>query len=258
MPSLKAEVLRTTSNDERHPAKYMVDGNEKTFWCATGMYPQEVLVGFRSEEGKPVPVSLNRLKTVTTGIRKLSVHASSETQPIKFRAVLDVEVAEKTAASSVQNESFQVNAKVGSSVRFVKLVIQSGWCDFATIHSLVFEGDVEAVVEEPPPAANLIPNASGPTTLEPPITFGAVLDVEVAEKTAASSVQNESFQVNAKVGSSVRFVKLVIQSGWCDFATIHSLIFEGDVEAVVEEPPPAANLIPNASGPTTLEPVGSH
>ena len=136
MSHLPAEVLMTTSKDPRYPELNMVDGNMDTFWTTTGMFPQEVLVGFQERT-----VSLSRLKTWSHGIRRLAVQASCETQPIKFKSILDVELSEKSG-SSLQTETFQINSTVGSGVRFVKIILQTGWEDFATVHNLVFEGEL--------------------------------------------------------------------------------------------------------------------
>ena len=157
MSQIKAEVLLTTSNDERYPGYNMVDGDEKTFWSTTGMYPQEVLIGF-----KDATVTLSKLKTASHAIRRLVVKASCETQPIKFKVMLDVEMGEKPTAGNLQSESFQINSTVGSSVKFVKLIIQSGWEDFSTIHDLSFEGEVESEAPAPVPS-----NLTGPPAALP-------------------------------------------------------------------------------------------
>eukprot|EP01063_Lacrimia_lanifica_P039922 TRINITY_DN8903_c0_g2_i1.p3 TRINITY_DN8903_c0_g2~~TRINITY_DN8903_c0_g2_i1.p3 ORF type:complete len:164 (+),score=78.13 TRINITY_DN8903_c0_g2_i1:63-554(+) len=155
MSQLKAEVLMTTSNDNRQPGSHMVDGDTSSFWSTTGMYPQEVLIGF-----KDATVTLTKLKTWSHGVRKLVVQASCETQPINFKAVLELELAEKPVSTPLQQETFQVNSTVGASIRFLKLIIQSGWEDFATIHNLVFEGEVEAEPQAPTPSkANAAPSA---------------------------------------------------------------------------------------------------
>eukprot|EP01061_Rhynchopus_euleeides_P030292 TRINITY_DN50377_c0_g1_i1.p1 TRINITY_DN50377_c0_g1~~TRINITY_DN50377_c0_g1_i1.p1 ORF type:complete len:163 (+),score=37.51 TRINITY_DN50377_c0_g1_i1:377-865(+) len=154
MAQIPMEVLMTTSNDSRHSGENMLDGDSNTFWTTTGMFPQEVLLGFKENT-----VSLTRLKTSSCGVRRLVVQASSETQPIKFKAILDVELGERPS-SSRQTETFQINSTVGSGVRFLKLVMQSGWEDFATIHSVAVDGTVDEAAAAPelsqqpgPPAA---------------------------------------------------------------------------------------------------------
>ena len=37
-------ILLTTSLDPAYPEENMLDGDEKTFWISTGLFPQEVLI----------------------------------------------------------------------------------------------------------------------------------------------------------------------------------------------------------------------
>eukprot|EP00754_Rhynchopus_humris_P043087 Rhum_TRINITY_DN2971_c0_g1::Rhum_TRINITY_DN2971_c0_g1_i1::g.8916::m.8916/K19369/HSPB11; heat shock protein beta-11 len=153
MSQLETEVLMTTSSDPRFSGSNMVDGNVATFWTTTGMFPQEVLLGFQGST-----VTLTRLKLWCHGVRKLVVQVSCETHPVKFKAALSMELAEKPTSTNIQTETFQINNTVGSDVRFVKLILQSGWEDFASIHSVVLEGDVQKEAPRP----ELPPSGQGP------------------------------------------------------------------------------------------------
>eukprot|EP00756_Hemistasia_phaeocysticola_P015343 Hpha_TRINITY_DN15407_c1_g1::TRINITY_DN15407_c1_g1_i1::g.172979::m.172979/K19369/HSPB11; heat shock protein beta-11 len=135
---LKTEVLLTSSNDDRFPGSNIVDGKEDTFWMTTGMYPQEILFGFRGNT-----VGVQRIRMSSYHIRRLRIEASYETLPIKFQELLHLELQDKSG--QIQIESHQVSR--GNGIRFVKIILQSGWDDFASVHSVAFDGDVEATGE---------------------------------------------------------------------------------------------------------------
>ena len=44
-----ASVTSATCQDDRHPAAAIIDGNEKTFFYTTGLFPQEVVIAFNKE-----------------------------------------------------------------------------------------------------------------------------------------------------------------------------------------------------------------
>ena len=54
-----AQICMASSTDPSHPAEHIIDGKESTFWTTTGLYPQEVIIGF----GRPV--SIRTIKTNT-------------------------------------------------------------------------------------------------------------------------------------------------------------------------------------------------
>merc|ERR1719181_355393 len=37
-------VVVSTSYDERHPPENIIDGNPRSFWATTGLYPQEFII----------------------------------------------------------------------------------------------------------------------------------------------------------------------------------------------------------------------
>jgi len=48
LSSAGAHVALATSSDDKHPPENMIDGNAETFWCSTGMFPQEVVIKFQT------------------------------------------------------------------------------------------------------------------------------------------------------------------------------------------------------------------
>ncbi|XP_037537039.1 intraflagellar transport protein 25 homolog [Nematolebias whitei] len=45
------KVVLVSSSDENHPPENIIDGNTKTFWMSTGMFPQEFIIRFAEVTG---------------------------------------------------------------------------------------------------------------------------------------------------------------------------------------------------------------
>lgn len=135
MPILRPDVVLSTCFDERFPASNVLDGLESTFYLTTGLFPQEILMNFSGDE-----VSVNRIQLVCHGVKAIKIERCTEHVPSAFEPVVDCELA--SPPSGLQREQFQVNkATVGNGVRFLKIIIASGYEQFAAIHSIVVEGD---------------------------------------------------------------------------------------------------------------------
>lgn len=122
-PRSAMRVVMATCSDERHPPEHALDEDDATFWVTTGMYPQEIVV--RLDQAREV----NRLRTLTTNVRKLALECCDGPTPEKFRPVFEVELPEKDGRP--QTETHQFSAK---GATFLKLTIASGWGHFASVH----------------------------------------------------------------------------------------------------------------------------
>eukprot|EP00672_Neobodo_designis_P004121 CAMPEP_0174861648 /NCGR_PEP_ID=MMETSP1114-20130205/52091_1 /TAXON_ID=312471 /ORGANISM="Neobodo designis, Strain CCAP 1951/1" /LENGTH=137 /DNA_ID=CAMNT_0016096669 /DNA_START=111 /DNA_END=521 /DNA_ORIENTATION=- len=135
---LEPRILLTTASDERFPADAMLDGNMKSFFLTTGMFPHEVLLSFSDDNA---PVNITKVSLVGHGIKKLRVERCTEQYATAFEPMVDCEV-NASGEGGLQQETYQINkATVGQGVRYVKLVLAEGHEPFAAIHSLVFEGE---------------------------------------------------------------------------------------------------------------------
>mmetsp|Transcript_28681 Transcript_28681/g.71041 ORF Transcript_28681/g.71041 Transcript_28681/m.71041 type:complete len:133 (+) Transcript_28681:148-546(+) len=123
------EVIFTSCNDENHPGSNIIDGNDRTFWITTGLFPQQFIVQLK-EEG-----SFSRLKTVTTNVRKLCFEKCTEDQPTAFEQIFEAEL-DSPQGSRIQQETHAVSLH---TARFVRVTIVSGWDDFASVHRLGIE-----------------------------------------------------------------------------------------------------------------------
>jgi heat shock protein beta-11 len=139
MSAIKLEALLATSNDERYPASNIVDGRPNTFFVSTGSYPHEILLGVRTTSGS---ANASKISVVASGIKKLRIEKCVDVQPAKFDSVVEVEMSNRDSSGSKQYEQFQLNkATAGSNIRFLKLVILSGYEEFAAVYDVAVEGE---------------------------------------------------------------------------------------------------------------------
>mmetsp|Transcript_104917 Transcript_104917/g.180924 ORF Transcript_104917/g.180924 Transcript_104917/m.180924 type:complete len:139 (-) Transcript_104917:889-1305(-) len=133
--TVKTEVLYQTSIDDRYPACNLHDGDEKTFWISTGMFPQEVLLKLNCTSA-----NVTKIRTWSYHIKKLVIEKCTEAQPVKFDKIVETELSDK--AGAMQIESFAINQTMGPDVKYLKIHIASGWDDFVSMHSIIVEGDI--------------------------------------------------------------------------------------------------------------------
>jgi len=119
-----AQVVMATSTDERYPADNIVDGDYETFWPTTGLYPQEFVISLANA------VTISKIQTNTTNVRKLTVERCEGPEPERFEKVFEVELKDKNGHLQVENH------QVNTSAKYLKFVIGSGWDDFASVHTV--------------------------------------------------------------------------------------------------------------------------
>ena len=141
MGPIKSEVILCTSSDERYPPSNAVDGKPSTFFITTGNYPQELILGFKCGCANITKICLS-----SNGIRKIKIEKSVESTPSKFETLVECEMDYKedsnSSRSNRQLEQFQINkGTVGNGVRYLKLVLLSGYNEFSAIFDFSAEGD---------------------------------------------------------------------------------------------------------------------
>jgi len=130
LASAGAEIIFTSCNDENHPGSNVVDGNDRTFWVTTGLFPQQFIIQLKDES------TFSKLKTVTTNVRKISFEKCNEMSPTSFEKFYEVELA--SPGGRIQQESHSVKEQ---KARFVRVTLISGWDDFASVHRLGIEAN---------------------------------------------------------------------------------------------------------------------
>ncbi len=60
----RCEVVLATSNDERYPARNILEQQNETFWISTGMFPQEVMLRLNLDDVETARPTLARLSRI--------------------------------------------------------------------------------------------------------------------------------------------------------------------------------------------------
>ena len=139
--TVRLEVLLATCSDERYPPSNAVDPNPNTFFLTTGLYPQELVLGFKGATA----ANISRIRTLTHGVKKMRIEKSVELTPTKFEVLLECDPAnpqDPSGAPHKQDEQFLVTkTTLGSAVRFLKVVLLSGYDHFAAVYDISVEGE---------------------------------------------------------------------------------------------------------------------
>ncbi|XP_045890461.1 intraflagellar transport protein 25 homolog isoform X1 [Micropterus dolomieu] len=163
LSSLGATVVVATSSDENHPPENITDGNTKTFWMSTGMFPQEFIIRF-AEPSKISTVTVDSyndcaLKTIWC-LYPASVHGETKkvawTEPhntisaMICLSVKHLKIEKNTSPNTSQFEfvtekefehtegHLQSNAFLlnGSSANHLRFIISSGYDHFVSVHRI--------------------------------------------------------------------------------------------------------------------------
>ena len=120
-----AEVIFSSSYDEKNPPENIFDSSKKTFFSSTGMYPQEICIQF-----EPIKV-VNNVNITSYGIKKIAIH-TCENDSAHF--VKQSEESKVANSSGLQN--IKLELKKNPKVRVLKIEVLEGYEDFFTIHNV--------------------------------------------------------------------------------------------------------------------------
>ncbi|XP_061753621.1 intraflagellar transport protein 25 homolog [Nerophis ophidion] len=121
--SLGAKVVVATSSDENHPSENIIDGNTKTFWMSTGMFPQEFIIRF---------AEMTNVSSVTFdsyNIQHLQVEKNTSENASHFEFVAEKEF--KHTEGHLQSNAISLNGTTATHLRFI---IASGYDHFVSVH----------------------------------------------------------------------------------------------------------------------------
>uniref|UniRef100_A0A8C6VU39 Heat shock protein, alpha-crystallin-related, b11 n=1 Tax=Nothobranchius furzeri TaxID=105023 RepID=A0A8C6VU39_NOTFU len=116
--SLGVKVVFASSCDENHPPENIMDGNTKTFWTSTGMFPQEFVIRF-PEPTRVAAVTVESYNGTKTVVTINSTHCPG--------SVMKFERTER----HLQLNTLSLN---GSSAVHLRFVIASGHDHFVSVH----------------------------------------------------------------------------------------------------------------------------
>ena len=120
-----AEVIFSSSYDEKHPPENIFDSSKKTFFSSTGMYPQEICIQF-----EPVKV-ISNVNVTGYGIKKIAIHTCENDSAHFTKQSEDSKVSNSNGLQNIKLE-----LKKSPKVRVLKIEVLEGYEDFFTIHNV--------------------------------------------------------------------------------------------------------------------------
>lgn len=123
---MSAEVIFSTSYDDKYPPHNILNNSNSMFWVSTGLYPQEIVLNL------PIPKVISDIQISFIGIKKLTIETCENDSAVKF--TVQSEVANIPNKSSVQDINCRFSSKTTNKI--VKVVVHEGYGFFSCINSL--------------------------------------------------------------------------------------------------------------------------
>ncbi|XP_008286681.1 intraflagellar transport protein 25 homolog isoform X1 [Stegastes partitus] len=121
--SLGAKVVLAASSDENHPPENIIDGNTKTFWMSTGMFPQEFVIRFAE------PTTIAAVTVDSYNVKHLKIEKNMSQNASQFEPVTEKEF--EYTEGHLQSNAISLN---GSSATHLRFIITSGYDHFVSVH----------------------------------------------------------------------------------------------------------------------------
>ncbi|VDK40532.1 unnamed protein product [Taenia asiatica] len=120
-------VISATSNDERFPAKNVLNIKDNNFWLTTGIFPQCLIISLDSK------TVLNSLKLVSACVKSFMVEtASDDTTNYQTTVEMNVDIG----GNQVQITKCPLN---GALCKRIKLTILNAYDHFVAVYKVIFE-----------------------------------------------------------------------------------------------------------------------
>lgn len=120
-----AEVIFSSSYDEKHDPNNIFTSNKKQFFASTGMFPQEICVQFSSEK------NIKSVSICSYGIKRVQIQTCENEAAMQFETQ-----AEQSELPGGKMQNISLNLQKCPRVKVMKIIVLEGYEDFFTIHSL--------------------------------------------------------------------------------------------------------------------------
>ncbi|KAI8589544.1 galactose-binding domain-like protein [Geranomyces variabilis] len=151
--SAGARVAMTTSSDARHPVENIIDGNTKTFWMTTGLYPQEIVVSL------PELVAVTKIIVTSTKVAHWTADVSAHEKPHHFERLATQDVEDSDQGLQITTLSLP---KADNMARHVRLGATKGHGPFASVHKVAVYGNEPGMMVPTPPPPTAASDSGGP------------------------------------------------------------------------------------------------
>ena len=121
-----AEIIFSSSYDEKNPPENIFDNSNKKFFSSTGMFPQEICIQF--ENPKPV----KSVGIVSYGIKKVSIQTCENDSAVNFKT----QAEQNEIPNSNGLQKIKLNLVKNPNVKVLKIEVLEGYEDFFTIHNV--------------------------------------------------------------------------------------------------------------------------
>ena len=121
-----AEIIFSSSYDEKHPTENIFDTSNKKFFSSTGMFPQEICIQF--DNPKPV----RSVGIVSYGIKKVTIQTCENDSVVNFKK--QAEQSDIPGGSGLQK--IKLNLSKNPTVKVLKIEVLEGYEDFFSIHNV--------------------------------------------------------------------------------------------------------------------------
>ena len=121
-----AEIIFSSSYDEKNPPENIFDNSNKKFFASTGMFPQEICIQF--DNPKPV----KSVGIVSYGIKKVSIQTCENDSAVNFKT----QAEQNEIPNSSGFQKIKLNLVKNPNVKVLKIEVLEGYEDFFTIHNV--------------------------------------------------------------------------------------------------------------------------
>ncbi len=120
-----AEIIFSSSYDEKNPPENIFEPSKKTFFSSTGMFPQEICIQF-----EPIK-TVNNVNITGYGIKKIAIH-TCENDSAHFK----IQSEQDKIPNSNGLQNIKLELKKNPKTRVLKIEVLEGYEDFFTIHNV--------------------------------------------------------------------------------------------------------------------------
>lgn len=123
-----AEVIFSSSYDEKNKPNNIFNSNKGEFFSSTGMYPQELCLQFETER------MVNSITILSYAIKRIEIQTCENDSAVNFTLEAEQNEIPQSSGGSLQN--IHLNLAKSPRTKVLKIVVSQGYEDFFSIHSV--------------------------------------------------------------------------------------------------------------------------
>lgn len=125
-----AEIIFSSSFDDRYPTSNILSSSTKDFWVSSGLYPQELFLQLDSER------TISSMNLVTYAVKSVLVETCENSSAVNFTKQAEMkDIPHKEG----KLQEFFLNFGTQKQAKIIKITILEGYEDFCSVHSIAFK-----------------------------------------------------------------------------------------------------------------------